>query len=213
MIQEVLTNHPGNLLFFDTDTYITSPIEDLWRDIDQGVVYMHLKEGIIDRTVNKYFYKWDRFLETASIHYGNKEFVYDKAFAIWNSGVMGLSVNQLPVLDDVLLLIDSINKQFPKHITEQVAVSYCFGKTSPIKPSEHKVAHYWNLKEFRHLLTIFFARNLEESIPNQVKKAQHIDALSIMRQKLAFKQLPPMQRFLKTVTGSAWNIRRYEKKL
>ena len=126
---------------------------------------------------------------------------------------MGLSVKYLPVLEDVLLLIDSIHQQFPKHITEQVAVSYCFGKTAPIKPSEHKVAHYWNLKEFRHLLTTFFTRNLEESIPNQVKKAQHIDALSMMKQKHDFKQLPLMKRLFKTVTGSAWNIHTYEKKL
>ncbi|HYC30617.1 MAG TPA: hypothetical protein VEB42_17395 [Chitinophagaceae bacterium] len=213
MIQDALTKHPGNLIFFDTDTYVTGPIEDMWSDIDQGIVYMHLKEGIIDRKVNKYFYKWDRFLERASIRYGTKSFVYDKNFAIWNSGVMGLSVNHLPVLDDVLLLIDSIHQQFPKHITEQVAVSYCFGEAYTIKASECKVAHYWNLKEFRHLLTTFFARNLEESIPNLVKKAHHIDALSMMQQKHAFKQLPSLQRLFKSITGSAWNISRYEKKL
>ena len=213
MIQEALSKHPGNLIFFDTDTYITEPIEDLWSDIATGTVYMHMKEGVIDRQANNAFYKWDRFLEKATIHYGSNIFIYKKNFEIWNSGVLGLSAIHIPVLDDVLLLTDSIQRQFPKHIIEQVAVSYCFAQSYSIKAAKQKVAHYWNLKEFRQLLSTFFSKNIEESIPNLVKKGQHIDAMTIQQHKDSFNRLPVMQRWLKNLTGSGWQIRNYEKKL
>ena len=213
MIQDALLKNPGNLIFFDTDTYITESIDDIWSDISSGTVYMHMKEGVIDRQVSNAFHKWDRFLEKATIRYGEKKFEYKKTFEIWNSGVLGLSTIHTPVLDDVLLLIDSIQQQFPKHIIEQVSVSYCFAQSYPIKAAKHKVAHYWNLKEFRQLLEAFFSKNLEESIPNLVKKVQHIDAMAIQQQKNSFDRLPLLQRLLKNVTGSGFKIRNYEKNL
>jgi hypothetical protein len=184
----------------------------MWEDIADGIVYMHTSEGVIDRQKNDEFRKWDRFLETAKIQYGKETFVYSKNFQVWNSGVLGLSPAYAGVLDEVLLLIDNIHQQFPKHITEQVASSYCFQKKTKIKPASHKVAHYWNLKEFRQLLSTFFSKNLEESIPTLVKKVHYIDALAIQQHKISYKRLPFLQRFLKNLSGSAWRIGEYEKK-
>lgn len=213
MIQDVITKYPGNVIFFDTDTYITQPIDDLWKGLTDGDLYLHKKEGIVDRQVSKAFYKWDRFLESADIRYGREKFVYEKSFAIWNSGVLGLSLRHAPLLDDVVLLMDAIYGQFPKHIAEQVAVSYCFAKAESIKAAEDYVAHYWNLKEFRQLLSAFFVRNAEENIPSLAKKAHRIDALTILRERDAYKQLPLPQRFFLKLTGKSWRISNYDKKL
>src|SRR6478609_9251038 len=68
MIKDFSAKHTGNLLFFDTDTYITDPIEDVWQDIENSVVYMHNSEGIIDKSVNNEFRKWDDFLRTNTIN-------------------------------------------------------------------------------------------------------------------------------------------------
>ncbi len=212
MIQDALAKNPGNLIFFDTDTYLIAPVDDVWNEIDAGAVYLHTKEGILDRRLDKTFNKWGRFLEKAFITYGDKSFSYDKNLAVWNSGVLGLSPQYASVLNDVLLLMDAVYKQFPKHITEQVAVSYCFSRTASIKAAEGKVAHYWNLKEFRQLLQTFFEKNEEESIPALVKKVQRIDALAMMREKAAFDRLPFFQRSLKKLTGNRWTIKAYEKK-
>lgn len=211
MIQDALAKHPGNLLFFDTDTYITAPVDDMWKDMAAGAVYLHTKEGILDRRRDKTFYKWDRFLEKASIRYGNKSFAYDKNMAVWNSGVLGLSDRYASVLEDVLRLIDAVYQQFPKHIAEQVAVSYCFAQAAPVKTVEGRVVHYWNLKEFRQLLSAFFSKNEEESIPSLVKKVHHLDALFLMRQKDAFDNLPFLQRLVKKLTGRQWRIEDYER--
>ena len=214
MIQDALAKHPGNLVFFDTDTYITAPIDDWWDNIAAGTIYLHTKEGMLDRQQDKTFYKWDRFLAKAVIRYGRKTFVYDKRLAIWNSGVMGLSGNHAAVLEDVVQLMDAIYQQFPKHIAEQVAVSYCFAEAAPsIKAAENKVVHYWNLKEFRQLLSAFFLQNEEESIPSLIKKVHALDAVTIKQDKNNFTRLPFLQRLLKMVKGKQWRIKDYERKL
>jgi hypothetical protein len=211
MIQEVLANQQGNLIFFDTDTYITQPIEHLWKDIENGITYFHTSEGVIDRERNHEFRKWDRFLSATPISYGNKVFAYSKDFEVWNSGVLGLSPRYAPVIDDVLLLIDSIYRKFPKHITEQVACSYCFQEQAPMKAAKDTVFHYWNLKEFRGFLQRFFNRHEEESIPTLVKLAGHIDVDFIQQEKHRYHALSFAQRWLRNIAGKSWKIEKYEK--
>ena len=55
MIQDFFTKYKGNLIFFDTDTYITAPIEPLWQGIENGDIFLHQSEGIIDHTQNPDF--------------------------------------------------------------------------------------------------------------------------------------------------------------
>ena len=152
-------------------------------------------------------------MQKATIEFGNKKFIYTKDFQIWNSGVLGLNAVLAPVMDDVLLMIDSIYKQFPKHIAEQVACSYCLKDKGTIKSAEESVAHYWNLKEFRSLLQQFFKKNEEESIPNLVKTAHHIDAKKIESEKDAYESLPLLNKWMAAITGKAWTIKKYLSKI
>jgi hypothetical protein len=213
MIQDFFTKYKGNLIFFDTDTYITEPIEPLWKGIENGDIFMHQSEGTIDHTQNPDFKKWDNFLQKATIEFGGKKFIYTKDFQIWNSGVLGLHAALAPVMDDVLLLIDSIYKQFPKHIAEQVACSYCLKDKGTIKGTKESVAHYWNLKEFRTLLHYFFKTNEEESIPNLVKAVHAIDAKKIESEKEAYEALPLLNKWMAALTGKAWSIKQYLSKI
>ena len=213
MIQDIFAKHPGNLIFFDTDTYITQPIDRLWEGISRGLVYMHLTEGVVDQDQNPEFRKWDEFLKNNTIRFNEKAFTYSPDFQIWNTGVLGLSPLHAPIMDDVLSLIDSIYKQFPKHIAEQVACSYCFSRKAEIKPAASEVFHYWNLKEFRKLLNLFFTKNQEESVPNLIKLAHHLDASHIQNEKNQYKKLPFYKRFIKNLTGNRWTIDKYQKKI
>jgi hypothetical protein len=213
MTQDFFSKYTGNLLFFDTDTYITSPIQDIWKDIEAGGLYMHQCEGVIDQKQNPEFKKWDTFLQKAEVWFGGKKFMYSPQFQIWNSGVLGLHSSYAQLMEDIILLTDSIYQQFPKHITDQVAWSYCLQSAGTIKSAQKQVKHYWNLKEFRNLLHLFFKKNEEESIPNQVKAAYHIDAAAIQQQKEVYKKLPFYKKWLAAVTGSKWTIQQYQKKI
>jgi hypothetical protein len=212
MIQDFFTKYKGNLLFFDTDTYITKPIEYLWQGIENNNVYMHQSEGVIDKRKNKEFRKWDDFLKTAKINFGNKSFQYNPNFEIWNSGVIGINASYANKFEEIVTMIDSVHKQFPKHITEQLACSYLFEENN-IQPTKDNIVHYWDLKEFKKLLTVFFTKNAEESIPNLVKMVHHIDAHQIMQEKMKYEDLSVAQKLMAALTGRTWNIQQHIKKL
>lgn len=213
MIADFIRSFEGNVLYCDTDTYLIKPIGNFFQDINNGIFYMHEYEGIPDKTVSPSFHKWEAFLSANAINYNNKELLFSKSIRVFNAGVVGLNSRDKEVLPDVLALTDSIYQKFPKHIAEQFAFSYVLQQRGTIKPADDGIAHYWNLKEFRQLLSTFFTKNMEESIPNLVKKVHHIDALSIQNHKNSYKRLPFMQRLIKNISGSAWRIGQYEKKL
>lgn len=213
VIKSFCKHFEGSLLFMDTDTYITAPIENIWNKIENGGVVMHQSEGVIDSSKNAEFRKWDLFLKNGNIQFGDQKFQYSADFEVWNSGVLGVSQKQLPLFDDVIQLIDAIHTQFPKHITEQVACSYLLQQKAKIYPAKDNIIHYWNLKEFRKFLNVFFRKNEEESIPNQVKLAQPIDAADIQQQKHAYEVLPFYKKWMLQLQGRHWHIDKHIKKL
>lgn len=213
VIKSFFKHFEGNLLFMDTDTYITEPIDGIWNHIEGGEVVMHQSEGVIDSSKNAEFKKWDQFLKNNNIQFGGQTFQYSADFQVWNSGVLGVSAKQSPLFDDMIQLIDAIHSKFPKHITEQVACSYLLQQKTTIYPANSNVIHYWNLKEFRKFLQVFFKKNEEESIPNQVKAVQPVDAAAIQQQKTSYEALPLYKKWMLQLQGRHWHIDKHIKKI
>lgn len=213
IIRDFFTRYDGNLLYLDTDTYIYSPIESIFKGIEAGTYYLHEYEGIIDKNVNAHFHKWDNFLRNATIHFNNKQLELPSQVKIWNAGVIGMNSSHKEILDDVLALTDAVYAQFSKHIAEQFAFSYCLQKAGKVAETDQLIAHYWNLKEFRKVLNLFFKKNEEESVPNMVKLAHHLDAATIQEHKNKFEKLPVYKRWLALLTGKSWKIEHYTKKM
>lgn len=213
MLIDFLAGFEGNVLYCDTDTYLTDSIEPVLNDLENGSFYMHQYEGAINKRENPSFYKWERFLSTTPLVYNNRQVQFDKSLQMYNAGVVGLNSRHKAVLQDVLALTDVVYEKFPKHIAEQFAFSYCLQKSGTVKTADHRIAHYWNLKEFRQLLKTFFTLNGEESIPNLIKKLHLMDAMAIQQEKNAYEELPFLQRLFKTVQGKGWKIAPYQKRL
>lgn len=213
MLRDFLQTFNGNVLYCDTDTYPTMPVEPIFDDLDGNAFFMHQYEGMIDKRENASLRKWEDFLSTTSLVYNNKAVAYSKSLRMYNAGVVGLNSGHRDLLEDVLALTDVVYQKFPKHIAEQFAFSYCFQKAGTIKTANRYIAHYWNLKEFRLLLKKFFQANAEESVPNLIKKLHRLDASAIQEEKNAFERLPFLQKLLRNVSGKSWKIAQYEKRI
>lgn len=213
MMEDLLRDFSGNLLYCDTDTCATAPLENIFAGIEAGTAFMHEYEGRINGQSFPAFAKWEKFLSANPVPYNGKHVVYQPSLQMFNAGVVGLRSGDKALLADVLALTDGVYRKFPKHIAEQFAFSYCLQQNRKIEEAKNEVAHYWNLKEFRQLLAVFFQRNHEESVPNLVKKAAGINALNILEQKTAYEKRPLFSRLFKSLTGKAWKISDYERKL
>jgi len=201
----------GNVLHFDTDTYLTSSADVLFEDMAKGAYYLYRGEGQINKSDKLAWHKWERFLSTTPITFNGKKLLFDKNLKMFNASVIGINNQSKETLQDVLALTNALQERFPRHEAEQFAFNYCFQKSGSVKTADHFIAHYRDLKEFRQLLKTFFAVNTEESIPNLVKKLHHLDAMAIQQEKNAFEKLPLLHRFFRKFTGKSWKIARYEK--
>ena len=175
VIQDFFLHYAGNLLYCDTDTYNTKPLQPIFTAIENGHFFMHQYEGILGDQSNAYFKKWDTFLSKNTINYNGKKLQYSKQIQMWNAGVLGLNSANSSLLDDVLCLTDAIYKKFPKHIAEQFAFGYCLQQKGEIRSTANAILHYWDLKEFRTVLAEFFERYKELDITGLIQKADRLD--------------------------------------
>ncbi|HVK96732.1 MAG TPA: hypothetical protein VM368_02890 [Flavisolibacter sp.] len=213
MLIDYFKNYQGKVIYFDTDTFIQSPVESLFQHIENGKFLMHEYEGTMSSNTSAYFGKWEHFFRTTPVIYNNQQLDFSPDLKVWNAGVIGLNSESKVVLHEVLSLTDSIYKKFPKHIAEQFAFSYCFQKKGHVEDVSGAVFHYWNVKEFRTLLNYFFEKYSEESVPNLVKLLAHIDPVAIQRDKVNYKKLTILQKFTRTLAGKSWKIENYLKKI
>lgn len=212
IISEVFNHVNGNLLYLDTNTYIKKPLETIFSEIEKGRFFLHSSKGGINDSTDYELSRLNKFLATDSIQQnGNKLSL--KGLKIWNTDSIGINSQHKDVIDDALELNDVIYKQFSKPVVESFAFSYCFQKAGEIKTTAEYIHHYGSLKEFHHLLRLFFKKNEEESIPNLIKLLHTVDAAAIQKHKSSYEALPFYQKWLQVITGKSWSIKQYEKKI
>ena len=173
---------------------------------------MHSCQGLINDGTDSELTKLAKFLATDSVQQNGSKLSLE-GVKTWNTNSIGISSLHKDVIDDTLELNDVIYKQFSKPVVESFAFSYCFQKAGEVKIAEDYIHYYGSLKEFRHLLQLFFKKNGEESIPNLVKLLHKVDAAAIQKHKSAYEALPLYQKWLQMITGKSWSIKQYEKKI
>ncbi|GAC1379616.1 MAG: hypothetical protein NVSMB45_01930 [Ginsengibacter sp.] len=163
MLIDFMNKNEGNILYCDTDTYFKKSPKMLFAEIGNGKIFMHQKEGEIDKSRFPVFKKWEAFLVGNNLLSDSSKSSVNK-LPMWNAGVIGMSSNHKHVLPQVLDLTDKIYPLFPKHIAEQFSFSYVLSQHFTIYPSEEYIFHYWYLKEFSGYLEKKFSTAESDSL-------------------------------------------------
>ncbi|MBL0355783.1 MAG: hypothetical protein IPP72_02350 [Chitinophagaceae bacterium] len=204
VLQDFFSKHKGNLIYCDTDTSCQQSLSGLFTDIENGVVYMHTNEGLINKRNNIESKKWQRFLMAPVCISGTQLTDLDKMF-MWNAGVIGMNSDKAYLLDQVLAITDAVYPNFPRHTVEQFAFSFTLQKNFTIKAAEDAIFHYWYLKEYRVFLQQFFAIKGKLDLHQQVELLQGCMPQKMMKDKLSYKKLP----LLKKLFAKKWAISNY----
>jgi hypothetical protein len=152
-LKDLAQENKGNFLYVDTDTVFTKRLDDVWQNIENGGLYMHVMEGVVSARSNPIFAKLDKHLRSGPNTIINGKPLHD--LAMWNAGVLGFNTTHSSLLDEVLAFTDHHYPKFPKHVVEQFAFSVYFQKTAAIKSAAPFITHYWNLKEARQVIGSF----------------------------------------------------------
>lgn len=197
-------SYQGNVLYFDTNTYIVEPVEDIFTEIESGVCYLY--EKIPEQ-------KKEDSIYNKVIELMRKKVQFPTGKELFSSKVVGINSDKIKLLEDAKSMIGTLQKQSVNQDPESYALSYSLQQQANIKTANHRVAHYSDLKEFRDLLKKFFTRNGEESIPNLIKLIHPFDAGEIQKQKHQYETQPLYKKLMDSVTGNKWSIQQYQKKI
>ena len=134
-IQHVLERYGGRCLYVDGDTYfIRSPKRALGR-IGPGCSVMHRIEGYIG--LSQYHRRIGEFLKTMP-----GDLARGPSSLMWNSGVVGIHVSDLSLLDEVVRLTDILLDEFYSPVMEQAAFSLILAEKTRLRSARDTIYHY-----------------------------------------------------------------------
>ena len=186
VLRDFVKDKTGNILYLDTDVYFSRPITEIFDNIHEGKLYMHVMEDQVHHSDNIVFQKLSRFLKNNVIDVNGAVVNIPEQVAMWNAGVLGFHTKYAHLLDEVIAFTDTVHQQYPKHVVEQFAFSLYFQQTAPLLTAHTFIYHYWNLKELRPVLDSFFSFFNEKNWDGLVYYSKLIQLPDYLQQKANF---------------------------
>jgi hypothetical protein len=199
VIRHCFQTYKSNILYVDGDTYFLKSPSVLISKITDDTSIFHVKEFELIEGVTSYPAKaiglgYDplNFLRSVikknNSRLGENEYQIDLNTQMWNAGVLGISVNNGRLLDDILRLTDQISKKSSYFLAEQFAFSHILGKKTTLIPSDEFIYHYWppELKEgYNSCINIFLEKsdelNLNCKAESAVELTRREDAIGLTK--------------------------------
>ncbi len=177
----------GNIIFMDTDVWVMQSLAHLYSEVASGKRFMHVCEGIIRNGTNPILKKTAQFLaHHPVIEVAGHSLSFKPDLELWNSGVLGFRTADKQLLEEILKFSDAVHPLYKKHITEQLAVSYYFGREGRIHNTTAYVLHYWSLSEAKPMLASFFSFFKGASWSDLVHYSQLIPLPVLIQEKTSF---------------------------
>lgn len=195
---QTLLKDGASILHLDTDTYPTEPVEELFKWLQDKRVFL-LNKAMAGKNLQAN--------PSQKIVLEGKQIDLTPSLQNCQAAAVGLSYDE-NLLQRLREIEQGLHQQSIKN--EDLPFCYLFSQLPAV--GFKGLASYATIPEFKQLLQFFFEKNSEESIPNLVKRVQHLNFSNIAREKLEFEQLPFYKKWLQKITGKGWSIRQYENK-
>ncbi|WP_210466237.1 hypothetical protein [Rufibacter roseolus] len=190
VIQDCMKKYGANVFFVDGDTYFLKSPVSLFNKISKDCTVFHMFEfTIADGGGVHEVPMWLTLRKLArDYEYSLKgqTFKLDFNSQMWNSGVLGLSVDHYQSIDDVLALNDQMTEKAKFKTAEQFSFAYVLGKITNLKAANDCVYHYWQsgLKElYNYHIDLFLNQNSKVALKEKSRKALNLigqqDELSV----------------------------------
>ena len=199
ILQDCFTRFSGKILYVDSDIYFLKPIDAMFDYISTNHFLMCNNEGRLKDGNSKTFRGFVRFIRNKKKFLSSKNIVgLTPDSFMWNAGVLGVSTDRRDILDEVLFITDSIYSIFDSHVVEQMTFSYFLTKYGSLRESLDYVFHYWNFKEYRTVLSEFFAyhKNQNSSAEAIISDMDCIRPDILIKPKMHYEGLPFFQKGL-----------------
>ena len=205
VLHQFLNRKNGNALYCDAASYPVQPLEPLFESIKKGDLFLHAPHRYPENELSKAFRKFTSLRDHTAT---SPKTPPTLPVTVWRTAIIGINTQHMELLEKTM----QVETPLERSVTIDAAVTKVFSDAGKINSAAPYIFDYSQFKEFSQLLQHFFTKNEEESIPNQVKMLHHIDAAAMQQQKEQFQQLPVLKKWMHTLTGKQWSIKKYESK-
>lgn len=202
--QKLLKSYTGNFLFLGTGSYAVKPLESVFYAISNSTIYSLPAE-------KQQVQSWLKQYQEKQVNFKGSRAQFTENLRYWSAEALGVSNHQVHLVEDAIELQRVLEQAGAQKESGSLALSYVV-QDQTIASLADSLVTYTNLKEMGELLDVFFNKNQEESVPNQVKLVNHIDAVKIRLHKVQYQKQPFYKKWIDKIRGNGWSIRQYEKK-
>ncbi|WP_139923576.1 hypothetical protein [Hymenobacter sp. DG01] len=144
-------------LYTDTDTFFTADPAGLLARLTSGTSLMHQPEYRLQDAVpvfaafgqQQYPERLLKLLESAVFQVAGQPTRFYSRQVAWNSGVLGISHQQAPLLSDIRQVMDTFFERTAWFVSEQLAFSLVLQNQTRLVGAQPFVCHYWGRRQKR----------------------------------------------------------------
>jgi hypothetical protein len=160
ILKDASNKFSGPLFYADGDTYFLESPRALFMQVSDQISLMHIPESALDKGKDPISKKMNRFVKKNVFKVDSKDVKIESSTVMWNAGVIGVSESNKKFFDQIVQLTDEMHSRYPKHVNEQLAVSFVLQKNTRVLAANEVIYHYWNQKdEYQRAIDVFLAKN------------------------------------------------------
>ena len=210
LIKDFLSSKFCNLLYMNTDSYPTGPVDSIFQEILKRDLVFLKKKTILNNNDIQLFQKIKTYLANNDIRVDEEKITYPTNKDFYAAEIIGVNRESATVFPKIFQLYLQLLTEVPASVAEEFAFAYYSGDKSVT--INNSIFSYRNFPGFKKILNLFFEKNQEESISNLVKMVYHLDAQTIWQEKNRYDSQPFVKKILSSLSGKAWSIRQYQNK-
>lgn len=139
-LEHCADRYDGDILYFDTDTYVRSSPVLLVSAVREDASLMYRSEGVVGPDNHPVLH---RYLVRNAAALG----MHSAAdITMWNAGVIGIHRRNVGLIREVLTLTDRMTEGCSRHTVEKLAFSYLLQTRTVVTAAEPSVVHYCEVR-------------------------------------------------------------------
>jgi hypothetical protein len=200
VLLHAVQKYGGNTLFLDSDTFFLQSPTPIFDALAAGQHFMHKYESTLSTSSGLHRTLYDILRQQPPTDWTS----HLATTKMYNAGAIGLGATDIPLLERVLALTDSLYRIHSSHVMEQLSFSMCLAQTGLVQEVAPYVLHYWHMKDTRPVLAAFFAQHAGQPTPNILTALAQLPVVEAASQKDRWEEKKRWQRALLRAIGLGW---------
>lgn len=169
IIRDYFLKYKRKILYMDTDTFFMRNPTEMINSISVGQTIMNAKEyNLIDggEVETLHWFNLRQGLKQHKYVINGEVFSIPLDIMMWNAGVIGISYEDSPLINEVINLIDQMYSKCMVFNVEQFVTSYILQTNTQLRSSEDYIDHYWlkSVKNtFNQRIPVFLEENINKT--------------------------------------------------